>query len=159
MVGKLSSNYQIGLGFTARFENGQYVDASRWVWNGETESAANINVGKPDGSPVWYSETSGSTGGAAQPGRPWGWYIGNDTNWWRLTVDVDTINDTVYATFYHPTRSTTVRTARFEVDLPDGNVPEEVSLYSWGNCDPANRVKLNSMLLQFKTTPDLWGQP
>lgn len=159
MVGRLASNYQIGLGFLVSFSNGQSIYADRWVWNSSRESAANVNVSNQDGQLVWSSETSGSTGGTAQAGRPWGWYIGNDTSWWRFTIEVNTLDDTVHATLYQPSLSTTTRTARFEVALPDHEVPETVSLFSWGNCDSGNRVKLNSAILDFKATPDLWGEP
>lgn len=151
MVGRLPTSYQRSLGFELRWASGESVTLNRWVWNYPGESATDVTVSTSSGVPVNYMRSSADTG-RARSDRPWGWYIGNDTGWWRMTVTVDPAADTVSATFVQPSQGSTEYTALYSTPIPDGPQPS-LKLITAGPCDGGG---LSGQLLSLTANPPLW---
>lgn len=151
MVGRLPANYQRSLGFELRWTSGESVTLNRWVWNYPGESATDVTVSTASGTLVNYMRSSADTG-RARSDRPWGWYIGNDTGWWRMTVTVDPAADTVSATFAQPSQGSTEYTALYSTPIPDGPMPS-LKLITAGPCDGGG---LSGQLLSLTASPALW---
>ena len=151
MVGRLATNYQRSLGFKLRWASGESVTLNRWVWNSPEESAADVVVSTSSGTLVNYSSSSANTG-SARSDRPWGWYIGNDAGWWRMTVTVDPAADTISATFTQPSQGSTVYTATYSTPIPDDSLPS-LTLIPAGPCAGGG---LSSQLLSLTANPPLW---
>ena len=133
-VGRLVGQYQEGLEFRLTLSDGTIVDLERWVWNSTSEAALNTAV-QAAGGTTWlnYTSTSGNTGGTAKNYRPWGWYVGSDTGWFRMTAKVNTLTDTIDFTFEQPSLSATLRTAQYKTTMAD-YATAQLKLTPHGNC-------------------------
>lgn len=151
MVGRLPTNYQRSLGFELRWTSGESVTLNRWVWNTPGESATDVTVSTSSGALVNYMRSSADTG-RARGDRPWGWYIGNDAGWWRMTVTVDPAADTVSATFTQPSQGSTEYTVLYSTPIPDVP-PPSLKLITAGPCDGGG---LSGQLLSLTASPPLW---
>ena len=151
MVGRLPTNYQRNLEFVLRWTSGESVRLSRWVWNSASESSVDVQVTGSTGTAVNYMSSSANTGGAARADRPWGWNIGNNGSWWRMTVTVDSAADLVTATFEQPSQSSLVYTATYSTPIPDTALPSlRVSTVS--TCG----LSIDNELLSLTANPPLW---
>lgn len=151
MVGRLPTSYQRSLGFALRWATGESVILNRWVWNYPGESGTDVTVTTSAGTLVNYMSSSADTG-LARSDRPWGWYIGNDGGWWRMTVTVDPAADTVTATFAQPSQGPTEYMAVYSTPIPDGPVPS-LKLITAGPCAGGG---LSAQLLSLTVNPPLW---
>jgi len=142
VVGRINQTQQRNLIVTARFGDQLDVSFVRWIWNGPREAGGDILFAD------LRTDMTEST-------RPWGGSIGSDSNWFRMTLDIDPGRDQVFVRLERPGMPTLEHTAMRAI--PDGIVPA-FRMESWGNCDASNRIPIDAEVLGVRFTPDVYAQ-
>ncbi len=149
LAGRVNTQYQRGVVIHLGFGSSVDISLSRSIWNSAGEAAVNLNYNSPSTLPLYtYAQI-------APPNYLFGGSIvASDANFFLLVLQVTPSTGSIYVELDRPGQTTLSTTVSSPVAIPADVVPS-LLLFIWGNC--MNGVAIDSDILGFRATPDIYG--